>query len=331
MHKRLRVWRVLVSLQALTLFALPLVTPRLAGADSYNVTAQVNAPLPPEVPVVTSPDNNTIITTQAADEAEIIGTCPVVVPSLIVVLIRAGETVGTGQCTQQGNFSIKVGLVLGQNIFLPKFVTVTGQSSGFGAPLTLTYSPVVITEPSQGSGSTTDSGTKPTTPNAPASGQGVKIVLPYDFVTYKTKKQLSLTFEIQGGTPPYTVIMQWGDGLTKQFSYSEAGTKTVTHIYSVLTDESKKIVALVRDKNGDTYRTERALITYEQAGFSDVASQPLATAQRNFYLIWGSAAVACLILVLINYNRLVSVGHTLIKFNRRRLVGAKRNKKGARR
>jgi hypothetical protein len=119
--------------------ALLFVSPRVFAA-SYDVTAKVSAPMPTQLPVIASPNTNS---EQQLPSVFVTGVCEVVVPQVVVLLVRGGETIGSGNCLPDGTFSILVGLVLGQNIIYPQYITITDDKSTLGAPIIVVYAPPV--------------------------------------------------------------------------------------------------------------------------------------------------------------------------------------------
>ncbi len=222
-------------------------------ADSLDVSAQVEATLPNVVPDITTPGDNSV---QVSDAVVISGTCPVVVPSLVVVLVRDNQTIGTGVCESTGTFRILVGLVLGENVIYPRFMTVTGQISGYGDPIHLTYRPKQVLTPAD----TTSNATQ--VPGA--SKNGLAIDFSYDFVQAISHTKTNLQVNIRGGKPPYRLIVQWGDGFTKEYTFNEPGLQTITHIYAALAEGQSKILLTLIDANGFSIKSERALLTSEK-------------------------------------------------------------------
>lgn len=264
------------------------VIPAKTFADSYDVTASVLAPLPPTLPIVTGPENNSV---QQNDSVFISGTCTVVVPNLIVVLLRNDEVIGSGNCLPDGTFRILVGLVLGTNVIYSKFVTITGQSGGLGAPITLIY----------GSG-TGGSTAEP----QDTSGEGLELLFETDFVQYNDDTPTSITFIIKGGKGPYTATINWGDDTQEVVTYQTNGTKTEAHRYRQILPSSV-VTVQVADATGNKDSESRALVSFEKGVYVPPAvPQPTNStiSAKIVYLVGAGSLTGVLLL-----SRFMSLGH----------------------
>jgi hypothetical protein len=287
--------RVLCTLFLATLIAAPLfLVPAAAFADSYDVTAEVMAPLPPEQPVMVTPGDNT---TQTTSTVTITGTCPVVVPALIVVLLRDGVTIGSGSCDSLGIFRINVALVLGVNIIYAKFTTITGESGGVGYPITITYKSPGIT-PVDG----TPKNTTVTAKITPPSKDGLKLVFNYDTVVIKTKETTNLEFIIQSGIGPYKVVIDWGDGSSSVYTYDTAGSKALSHIYTKIQNRPMRIAIQVTDAAGVMTKQERALVSFERPTLNAPASLTN-PANSAAVALWIILVVCSLVAVAMVYQK----------------------------
>jgi len=250
------------------------------------VSAVVPAPLPPEVPVIT----NENATTVGSSTVEVTGTCYIIVPALIVVLIRNGQTIGSGVCSLNGTFQITVPLVLGVNIINVKFMTITGDSGGFGSPLTIYYSPKK--EP-----------TKPTNSKPlvakPSLGQ-LSIDLHYDFLTYSTDTEMSVTVGIDGGKPPYKVFIGWGDNSSRVMKMDGPDSFIIKHLYRSIPSNQMIFIVRVFDSAGSETSAERALISFRKPQV-DAASQPVERERSKIIpiTIWIIlTSLVCLLIVI---------------------------------
>ena len=248
------------------------IAPVAAHAVSYDVTASVLAPLPPTTPIVTAPNNNAVIQN---DNVYVTGTCTVVVPNLIVVLERNGQTAGSGNCTPEGTFRILVGLVLGTNVFRPKFVTITGQVSGYGDSLTLNY---------------VSSEAVPTaTTDATEQAELLHVTMPYDFVTYSDKVVTTLKYVITGGVAPYRVTINWGDNTQRAVSQNRAGEFTIEHQYRRILPPSNISIQVI-DASGSKVIVSRALVSFRQGVYVPPA-QPIYQSPKQWYGVWATGIV----------------------------------------
>lgn len=285
MHKR--VLGIMSLLFLLSVFV-PIGT---SLAESLDVSAQVHAPLPPtgETPIVQAPGDNSTVEVQ---NVFITGQCYIIDPSLIVVLLRDNQTIGTGPCLPDGTFRILVGLVKGANVIIPKYVTITGQSSGFGLPITLTYFQAVTSIEPTPQNSTT----------IPVA-EALKIALHYDFVTYNDTSPTEITYTVSGGNKPYLVTINWGDGTQTTAKVSNNDPQTSKHQYdSVLPPSALTITAV--DSTGQKAVQSRGLVSFKK-GLYVPAAAPLkdegifgaSTAKK----IWAGVASISILALLINH------------------------------
>lgn len=279
--------RFLIVLATAVLLILPVGR---ALAETIDVSATVEAELPPDLPVITTPTNTTV----DGPTVEITGTCIVIVPHLIVVLMREGQTIGSGFCSDQGTFQITVPLVLGMNIIQVKFMTITGQSGGYGTPITVTYAPppeAPITE---------------TETEAPAdeSTGPLSIDFNYDFVTYTINEETSLQVRVSGGKPPYKVFIGWGDNSSTNLEVKDADTFIIRHLYRSINLDSKKVVIRVTDSAETVAEVERALVTFQKQTGDAATNTP--QKKNNSAVktagIWFTATAGTALAATITYN-----------------------------
>ena len=282
------------------LFICCVALPVRAYADTYDVTASVLAPLPPTVPVVTGPTDNSV---QQNPSVFVSGTCTIVVPNLIVVLIRDNQTVATGNCLPDGTFRILVGLVLGANVIYPKFVTITGQSSGYGQAITVSYEQQ--NQPVDASGNTTNT----TTNDADkASIEKLKLDFNYDYVVYDTESVTKIAYTITGGKGPYEVSINWGDDTQKNVKLLHSGAQEAEHHYRYTLDSSSITVQVV-DTEGHKVVQTRALVSFAHGLYvppASAAAPPVTqkvSPQVVYFVGAGSLSGALLL------SRFVSLGH----------------------
>jgi len=287
MHKRVIGIFVLLFLP---FFALPIGNMLAASLD---ISAQVNAPLPPngELPIVQTPGDNT---TQTVQNIFITGQCIVIDPTLIVVLLRDNQTIGTGPCLQDGTFRILVGLVKGVNIIYPKFMTITGQSSGFGQPLRLTLD--IPDQPSD-TPLKQDGATKnPATPQS----EGLKLIFNYDFVSYSDTTPTQVEYQVLGGYKPYVVTINWGDGTQTTAKISSNDAQTAKHQYDTVLPPAAVIVTAV-DATGQKVIQSRALFSFKKGVYIPAAAptsttSPLFTTPQKIWIGVGSFSILALFL-----------------------------------
>lgn len=280
----------MVKRMCLFFAVLIVLMPSVALAEDYTVTASVPASLPASLPEIETPGNNSV---QQLSNVFVSGACEVVTPALIVVLVRNDEVIGSGPCTEQGTFRILVGLVLGANVIYPRFVSITGQLSGFGTPIRLMYEPVKITNTPSGGGTA-------------EQGKPLTIEFDYDFVTYTPEEPLTVTYSIFGGSVPYEVLVAWGDGTELKEQIPAQQTITNTHTYAAVLPPAS-ITILATDNTGAKNLQSRALVSFRQGMYVPPA-QPIADKSVFRYQLWLGMAVLAGILFYVFHARSEALG-----------------------
>ncbi len=255
------------------------ISPRVFAA-SYDVTAKVPAPMPAALPVIASPESNSV---QQLPSMFVTGVCEVIVPQVVVLLVRAGETIGSGNCTPDGTFSILVGLVLGENIIYPQYVTITDDKSTLGAPISILYAPPVqpVAQPA--------SPATPAQENSVAT-TGLKIVFDYDFVTYSDLTKTKISYRVDGGTPPYDVVISWGDDTQTKRTMKNAGEQIIEHAYKDILPSKAQVAISVTDAKGQRAVQTRALVSFRGSIYTPPAA-PVLKEDKNWLLVWFVGAV----------------------------------------
>lgn len=297
-----------VCFVAVLLFVSPTVM-----AASYDVTAKVSAPMPTQLPVIASPNTNSV---QQLPSVFVTGACEVIVPQVVVLLVRAGETIGSGNCLPDGTFSILVGLVLGQNIIYPQYITITEDKSTLGAPIVVEYAPPV----------------QPTVPKTneevaplPVQTDGLRLTFNYDFVTYSDLQKTKVTYGIEGGVGPYEVVISWGDDTQTTRTIKAAGEQTVEHAYKQQLPPEAKLTIRVMDAKQQSVVQTRALVSFRGGVYTPPAA-PVLQENKNWLLVW-FVGVLCFGAIL----HLRHIGHAPTKahrsYHKRTKVAAKKKRK----
>jgi hypothetical protein len=282
MHKR-----VIGVVALLLLFSMAIPISQ-TFAESLDVSAQVNASLPPggETPVVQAPGNNSTVDVQ---NVFITGQCYIIDPTLIVVLLRDNQVIGTGPCLPDGTFRILVGLVRGVNIIVPKYVTITGQSGGYGQPITLLYNQSEIT-------------TAPQTQQSP-DGQSsrLKITLNYDFITYNDTSPTQITYTVTGGKGPYIVTINWGDGTQTTAKITSNEPQSSKHQYDRVLPPASLTITVV-DSADEKVVQSRGLVSFKKGLYVPAVTTTdkpsgISTVQK----IWLCVAIISVVLLLMRH------------------------------
>jgi hypothetical protein len=209
-------------------------------ADDYSVNAAILAPLPTVPAVIVSPVANTHFSTKPIT---VNGSCQA---GQIVKLYRNNIFSGTVFCQSDSTFQIQTDLFDGTNDLEAKIFNITNGQGPTSTPVRVYYDPPVT--PSANTG---DSGKAvvPVTQNAPSAAvdAGSKnkplveepagtppFVLSSDGMLkgYFTGDTVELEIDAEGGTPPYAISVNWGDGKSSIISRKDFGKFNIKHVYS---------------------------------------------------------------------------------------------------
>lgn len=189
-------------------------------ADQQSGTIQlagtVNGP-PPEIAAqITSPQNGTHFNDP---QIEVSGTC---LEDNYIEIYRKDIFAGMTICSTEGTFSITITLVPGANDIKAKTRDAIGQYGPDSAVITLYLDSKNVSSP----------GASPST--------GAYSVSTKPFLIYTTPVQrgvllgqsMKLDYEIDGGTAPYTIVIDWGDGTpTSIIRHEKAGDYSAFHVF----------------------------------------------------------------------------------------------------
>lgn len=175
-----------------------------AGAEDIDVSARVPAPALTEPAVIT---NVTSGGSFSETPIHLIGTCPL---NSYVSIYTNDFFRGSVICSGTGSFEIDTDLFLGQNFLSARAFNVTDDEGPRSASIEAFYNPSI-----------------------PVPETSTPLVLASNH-TYKgatVGQKIEVTLEISGGSPPYAIIVDWGDGQESVISRKESGEFTAEHIY----------------------------------------------------------------------------------------------------
>jgi hypothetical protein len=180
------------------------------------VYARIPAPIPVDAPVITDPASD-----RTVSKATLIvrGTCPVITPQLVIAILDNGVEAGSTPCDANNNFAISITLQPGQNTLIARSFTITGDSGPDSNSVTVTYTPP-IPPPALGS-----------------SGNNVSpldMTIDESFMIFSREKNVLWLGSIIGGSGPYHLRINWGDGSQNTYLFQVNGQHTATHHYRVL-------------------------------------------------------------------------------------------------
>lgn len=193
------------------------------GSVGLNAVVPGNAPT--EAAVIELPSNGD---TFGDNPILVRGSC---LSGLLVQIYRNGVFVGSTVCLDNDTFELNVDLVNGQNVLVARVFDALDQSGPDSAAVTVTLSP---TQPSEGFGET-----------------GQQLILTSNFASRGVDpgKEMTWPVGLSGGSPPYALSWDWGDGESDLYSVADSGTFTATHTYSAA--GTYPVIIKATDANGN--------------------------------------------------------------------------------
>lgn len=224
--------RTLFCLSVLSLLFVVFFTTNVIHADQIDVSATVPAPLPTSPAIITSPADQSRF---SAPEVTIKGTCPEY--GAYVILYRSGAPIGTAPC-QNGTFELPISLIPGANVIEAHIYNVTDGEGPVSSPLTLYYD--VPSKPEPLFPIFTLPFLTPPTP-APSAG-GFFLSYQYRYQVRNQGEPWQWEIGVHGGTSPYRIRIDWGDGKANSFDFSGGNSFNLTHTY----DQAGTFTPLIR-------------------------------------------------------------------------------------
>ena len=202
-------------------------------AVSFGVTAKVSAPLltKPAIIQIIAPASKPGATTAApvattpaaplhvaAKQILLSGECP---KDSHIEFYRNGLLAGVAPCIGDPTFSIQIGLETGLNVIEARVFNITDDE---GPISQLLYLVSDTPQENQASASTPSSNVSELAP--------FLITCDFNSLGFYTSENASWDMTIQGGKPPYSLNIDWGDGQQSTITRSSAGTFKMVHYYS---------------------------------------------------------------------------------------------------
>jgi hypothetical protein len=190
------------------------------SAEDILVTARIQGPAITTPAIITSPADGTHF---SAVPVEVSGSCP---PNAAYVeIFRNNVLSGTAICSGSSTFDLQIDLFPGQNDLTAHSFNITDDEGPVSTPVAVFYDVPPPPPSSTPAGSPTGS-TK--TPNA----NPLLIKTAFVYKGYYTGQEVQWPIEIAGGSLPYALNVDWGDGKSSIISRKTGGQFTINHIYS---------------------------------------------------------------------------------------------------
>jgi hypothetical protein len=244
-------------------------------ADSLYVYATVPAPIPTTAPVITSPQNGAV----ASVGLSVTGSCPITVPPVVIVIALDDVEVGSTPCNA-GGFTFPLVITPGGHSLQALAYTITGDRGPDSAKVYISYSADANQAPGRINPTTTD------------QSLGLQFHQTKPFVVFGPTKNAIWTGEITGGTLPYQVRIDWGDGATEDLVVKTSSTQAFSHHYHAM--KPYHLTITVTDKMGRSASAHYAAVTpyrspAAQLGITGGGGSPLGGGK--LFLLYGSYLV----------------------------------------
>jgi hypothetical protein len=191
-------------------------------ADSYSIQAEILAPILEVGATITSPTDHEILTSAPI---AINGTCP---DNSYVNIYINNLFSGTNTCTDQ-TFTIPVDLFAGDNNIIAKDFNVTNQQGPSTAGIIVVLNLPVVAN--SGNNTLSTAIINPSESSVPAAPTLV-IESTYYYQTFTAGNTYSWEITLDGGQPPYTLLINWGDNTTSKLIFNTDPTFKISHKYS---------------------------------------------------------------------------------------------------
>ncbi len=199
------------------------ITPPGPGSGSAGLQGKVQTPAPKVPPTIGSPHGGEVYTTVPIT---VTGLCTT---GLLVKIFANNVFVGSVMCAN-GSYTIQISLLEGRNDLVARVFDSLDQPSPDSNVVTVTYNSQVFA----------NTGVPLLTLSSIYARRGAN-----------PGEQLQWPITINGGTSPYALSMDWGDGKPATlYSVPIAGTVTTDHVYSA--PGTYIVIAKATDKNGLT-------------------------------------------------------------------------------
>lgn len=197
-------------------------------AGSIGLSGTMPAPPPKVAATISSPANGQHFTTSPIT---VKGTCP---KDTLVEIYKNNIFAGSTPCDSNGTFSVQIDLLFGKNVLKAQVYDALNQAGPESVSVTVFY----------------DASLAQAAPATFLNLTGAQLLLSTDaaFRGNFPNQTLNVPITVIGGTAPYAINVQWGDGTNQLISRSDNTTFNASHAYKK--PGTYKITLQATDKNG---------------------------------------------------------------------------------
>lgn len=249
-----------IGITVVVMGATPLLAVDQTKSGSVDVSGIVPGPPPATPPTITVPAQDAVFSQKNID---VKGDCT---PGLVVRIFRNAIFAGSALCQSDGTFALMIDLTEGRNDLIARQYDSLDQSSPDSDTVSVFYNPPQAQPslPGETPPSSTSSGQTTSTPPSQVAQFQLIIDYDYSFRGISPNVPLHLPIHFSGGTPPYAIAVNWGDGSTTVVSRESADQFFVDHTYKKAGAYNVKI--RISDKNGNTAYLQFVLIVNGKDG-----------------------------------------------------------------
>jgi hypothetical protein len=260
------------------------------------------------------------------------GTCQFQNPTAAVVIMRGSDTLGSTACS--GTFSIQVTLAEGDNILVARTVNPSMLYGPDSNPITVTVHlpPTITPTPATPTPTSPPSTAEEVTATTDSGAAGQLTANPTDpFSVLTDSNDVTIRIRVSGGTTPYTININWGDGSVESHVASEPGEYSFTHTYDKT--GSYKVRGSVRDVLGTETLFEYAVVSGKKLPNGGSAHTNKNLASDSFFDRLSPYLLPLLILLLlaalIGFGYYLGLHRSARRYIGRPIAGKKAPKKSA--
>lgn len=208
-----------------------------AANQSYTVHASVPGPPPSTAATIDSPADGSQFT---STPITVSGTCP---DGTYEGLTRNGFSSGVALCDATGHYQITTDLFPGVNQLITYDYSFTDAQGPASNMISVTYTPPPPPPVSTGNGGSSSGGStsgaagssktpyNPSSPSAYGIPEPLVLKSHFTFLGFYVGQPATWQINIEGGTGPYAIDAEWGDGKQQLYSQADAGTVALQHTY----------------------------------------------------------------------------------------------------
>jgi hypothetical protein len=225
--------------------------------------------------MITYPTDGSLLQTSPIDVS---GSCPV---NSYVELYLNGVFDGVAWCSSGDTFTIETSLFSGVNTLLVEDFNTTDQQGPATPSIGVTFNPPSAQTTPASSDTTTQASTTPDVTSATQTVLPLLLASDFHFQTFSQSKVFTWPLDLEGGTPPYTVHVVWGDGTSSILHFDTDPVFNLTHTYK--SAGYYAVVAIAADsKNQQKVFQMAALVTNAHGTLPGVSTRPALPKQQLF-------------------------------------------------